>query len=72
MDDNILPPKSLAKACVLKKNKSLGWEKRFILLGYSQLIFARDGEFQNIVNVIPLEGGFVLINKPKEFGGLII
>lgn len=35
MDDFVLPPKSIAKACVMKKNKSIGYEKRFLLLGYS-------------------------------------
>jgi hypothetical protein len=72
MDDFVLPPKSIAKACVMKKNKSFGYEKRFLLLGYSQLIIARDGDFTNIVNIIPLEGGFVIVKKPKEFPGLII
>jgi hypothetical protein len=24
------------------------------------------------VNVIPLEGGFVMVKKPKDFGGLVI
>lgn len=72
MDDFVLPPKSIAKACVMKKNKSIGYEKRFLLLGYSQLLIARDGEFTNIVNAIPLEGGFVIIKKPKDFPGLVI
>lgn len=35
-------------------------------------ILIRDGEYKNIVNVIPLEGGAVLVNKPKDFGGLIL
>ena len=72
MDDFVLPPKSVAKACVQKKNKSFGYEKRFLLLGYSQLIIARDSDFNNIVNVVPLEGGFVIVKKPKEFSGLVI
>ena len=32
----------------------------------------RDGEFKNIVNAIPLEGGYVIVTKPKDFGGLIL
>lgn len=36
------------------------------------LIIIRDGEFNNIVNVVPLEGGFVLVKKPKDFGGIIL
>ena len=64
LDDHVLPPKSLAKTCALKKNKSIGYEKRFLLLGYSQLIIARDGDFNHIVNVIPLAGGYVLVTKP--------
>lgn len=35
MDDYVLPPKSLAKACVQKKNKALGYETRYILLGHT-------------------------------------
>lgn len=72
MDDHVLPPKSLAKAQILKKNKSIGYETRYLLLGHTQLVIARDRDFNNIVNVIPLEGGYVLINKPRDFPGLII
>lgn len=72
MDDHVLPPKSLAKACIQKKNKSLGWETRYILVGHTQLIIARDQDYSSIVNVIPLEGGFVIIRKPRDFGGLVI
>lgn len=72
MDDLVLPPKSIAKTWVYKKNKSLGWEKRFLLLGHSQVLISRDSDFSNLVNVIPLEGGYVIISKPKEFPGLII
>jgi hypothetical protein len=35
MDDFVLPPKSVAKAMVLKKNKSIGYEKRYLLLGHT-------------------------------------
>ena len=42
------------------------------MLGYSQLLIARDGDFNNIVNVIPLEGGYVIVKKPKDFPGIII
>jgi hypothetical protein len=36
------------------------------------MIIARDKDFNNIVSVIPLEGGFVLINKPRDFAGVVI
>ena len=36
------------------------------------MLIARDSEFNNIVNVIPLEGGYVLVKKPRDFGGLIL
>jgi hypothetical protein len=72
MDDHVLPPKSLLKTQIQKKNKALGYETRFLLLGYSQLLIARDPEFTNIVNVLPLEGGFIMVKKPRDFGGLIL
>jgi hypothetical protein len=72
MDDHVLPPKSLGKACIQKKNRALGYETRYLLLGHTQLLIARDPEFSNIVNVIPLEGGFVIVKKPRDFGGLLI
>jgi len=72
MDDHVLPPKSLGKAKILKKNKGMGYETRYILLGHTQLLISRDPEFANIVNVIPLEGGYVMIKKPRDFGGLLI
>jgi PH domain len=56
----------------MKKNKALGYETRFLLLGHSQLLISRDPDFNNIVNVIPLEGGYVMIKKPRDFGGLLI
>lgn len=72
MDDHVLPPKSLAKSQIQKKNKALGYETRFLLLGHSQLMIARDPEFTNIVNILPLEGGYVMVKKPRDFGGLIL
>jgi hypothetical protein len=72
MDDHVLPPKSVAKACIQKKNKSLGWETRYILLGHTQMLISRDKDFSNIVNVVPLEGGYVMIRKPRDFPGLVI
>lgn len=38
MDDMNLPPKSILKAEIKKKNKSLGWETRYIILGFTQLL----------------------------------
>jgi hypothetical protein len=72
MDDHVLPPKSIAKTQIQKKNKALGYETRFLLLGHSQLMIARDPEFTNIVNILPLEGGYVMVKKPRDFGGLIL
>ena len=72
MDDHVLPPKSLAKACIFKKNKALGYETRYILLGHTQLLISRDPDFTNLVNVIPLEGGYMMVKKPRDFGGLLI
>jgi hypothetical protein len=56
----------------MKKNTTLGYEKRYLMLGHSQLLISRDKEFEKIVAVIPLEGGFCMIKKPRDFGGLII
>ena len=72
MDDHVLPPKSIAKTQIQKKNKALGYETRFLLLGHSQLMIARDPEFTNIVNILPLEGGYVMVKKPRDFGGLVL
>jgi hypothetical protein len=36
------------------------------------VLIARDADFNNIVNVIPLEGGYVMIKKPRDFPGIII
>jgi len=36
------------------------------------LIIARDPDFFHIVNVVPLEGGYVMVRKPKDFPGLVI
>jgi hypothetical protein len=35
-------------------------------------LIARDPEFTNLVNVIPLEGGYVMVKKPRDFGGILI
>jgi hypothetical protein len=42
------------------------------MLGHSQLLIARDENFDHIVALIPLEGGFCMIKKPRDFGGLVI
>ena len=42
------------------------------MLGHSQLLIARDANFDKIVALIPLEGGFCMVKKPRDFGGLII
>jgi hypothetical protein len=66
MEDQVLPAKSILIGKCKKKNKTFGSEVRFLLLGASQLIIARDEKFEKIVGVIPLEGGFCVINKSKK------
>ena len=56
----------------MKKNQRYGYEKRYLMLGHSQLIIGRDANFDKIVAVIPLEGGFCMIKKPRDYGGLVI
>lgn len=34
------------------------------MLGTGQLVIARDSEYKNIVNVVPLEGGYCLVMQP--------
>lgn len=65
-DDFVLPHKSVLIGECQKKNRHLGSETRYLLLGTSQLLIARDPKFVNIVNVIPLEGGNAIINKYKD------
>lgn len=59
--DYILPQKSLLIAKCRKKNRTIGYEDRYLMLGNSQLLVARDPEFKNLVNVIPLEGGYCIV-----------
>lgn len=67
MDDYHLPPESILKAKIKKKNKSLGWETRYIVFGLSQVLFARDQYFKKLLNVIPLTAGtFVLKCKAEQ------
>jgi hypothetical protein len=33
MDDYVLPPKSVLKGSVSKKNQTFGYEKRYMILG---------------------------------------
>jgi hypothetical protein len=42
-----------------------GRATRFLLLGLGQLIIGRDPNFNHIVNVVPLEGGFCLAMQPN-------
>ena len=42
------------------------------MLGYSQLIIARDESFEAILAVIPLEGGFCMVKKPRDQDVLIL
>lgn len=38
LDDFYLPPKSILRATVKKKNKKLGWETRYIIMGLTQIL----------------------------------
>ena len=42
------------------------------MLGYSQLLMARDEKFNNIVAVIPLEGGFCMIKNSRSNDYLVL
>jgi hypothetical protein len=66
MDDFHLPPKSLLKAKVKKKNKNLGWEVRYIVLGLTQLLIARDENFHKLLNVVPLSPGTFALKRKGE------
>ena len=72
LEDFVLPPKSILIGACMKKNIHVGYEKRYLMLGHSQMLIARDENFDKIVAVIPLEGGFCMVKKPRDFGGLII
>lgn len=37
-----------------------------MLLGTNSLIIARDPEYKQIVNVVPLEGGYCLVKQPNS------
>ena len=53
----------------------MGYETRYLLLGISQLLISRDPDFQNLVNVIPLEGGYCIVREndhSPKLGLLII
>eukprot|EP00350_Pseudokeronopsis_sp_OXSARD2_P003737 CAMPEP_0170551644 /NCGR_PEP_ID=MMETSP0211-20121228/9657_1 /TAXON_ID=311385 /ORGANISM="Pseudokeronopsis sp., Strain OXSARD2" /LENGTH=324 /DNA_ID=CAMNT_0010858959 /DNA_START=227 /DNA_END=1199 /DNA_ORIENTATION=- len=64
MDDYILPPKCVKKGQVMKKQKKfVVYEMRYLLLGCTQLLIARDKEFTSILNVVPIEGGYTQIKK---------
>ena len=66
MHDYILPPKSLLLGKARKKNRTIGSEDRFLMLGASQLLIARDPDFRNLVNVIPLEGGYCICRSDEN------
>jgi len=58
-----LPPQSLLKAKVRKKNKNLGWETRYIALGLTQLLITRDENYVRVLNIVPLLPGTFIINR---------
>ena len=66
MDDHKLAPRSIRQAECQKKNSKFGWVSRHLLLGYTQIIVARDKEFAHIVNVIPIVGGFISVSRENE------
>lgn len=71
-NDIVLPPKAIKIGECMKKNQKMGYVKRYLMLGHSQLLIARDKDFQRIVALIPLEGGFCMIKKPRDYGGLVV
>lgn len=66
MDDFHLPPQSLLKAKIKKKNKNLGWETRYLALGLTNLIISRDEEFSKILNIVPLTAGTFSIKRKSD------
>ena len=66
MHDYILPQKSLLIGKCRKKNRTLGSEDRYLMLGASCLLVARDPDFKNLVNVIPLEGGYCICRSEEK------
>ena len=74
MNDFVPPHKSLQQGVCRKKNRNMGYETRYLLLGISQLLISRDPDFKNLVNVVPLEGGYCIIrdNEKHPKLGLVI
>ena len=74
MNDFVPPHKSLMMGECRKKNRTMGFETRYLLLGISQLLIARDPDYEYLVNVIPLEGGFCIVreNEKNPKLGLVI
>jgi hypothetical protein len=72
LQDFVLPPPGIKRGKAMKARKTMGFAERYLLLGHSQLLIARDSNFDNITGLIPLEGGFCMIKKPRDFGGLLI
>lgn len=72
LSDLVLPPKAVKIGKVYKKQKTIGYSERYLMLGHSQLLISRNATFDRIVGLIPLEGGFCMVKKPRDFGGLII
>ena len=66
MNDFVPPPKSLQLGWCQKKNRTMGYEKRYLLLGISQLLIARDPDYECLVNVIPLEGGYCIVRANEK------
>ena len=66
MNDFVPPPKSLQIGVCRKKNRTMGSETRYLLLGISQLLIARDPDYENLVNVIPLEGGYCIVRENEK------
>ena len=66
LDDYHIPPESILKAIVKKKNKKLGWERRYLAFGLTQVIIARDSAFHKILNIIPLTAGTYAVKRKAE------
>ncbi|KAL1504232.1 hypothetical protein AB1Y20_010641 [Prymnesium parvum] len=53
-NDEYAPPAALQKSKVLKKEGSMSWEQRFMVLGRNNILLFSSLDLKNLMNVIPL------------------
>jgi len=69
--DYLIPEKAIRKTLIHKKCSTPGLEsKRWITLGYTQILISRDKLVRKLVNIIPLQGGFVSLARKN--GSILI